>query len=121
MTIYKDGTWTVGADDSDFSGGSAAYVLPDSSELAGKIMSISGSVRLITDDSGQLIDAQPITDRKAEIYARLCELDLAAVRPLRALAAGTATDTDRERLAELEAQAAALRQELQKGQDNEHG
>ena len=112
MTIYKDGTWTVGADDSDSSGGMAAYVLPDGSPLAGKIMSISGAVRLITDDSGQLVDAQPITDRKAEILARLAAIDAEAIRPLRAIAADTATGIDRGKIAALEAEAAELRQEL---------
>lgn len=111
MTVYKDGTWTVGADDSGVSGG-AAYIVPDGSELAGKIMSINGAVRLITDESGQLVGAEPVIDRAAEIYTRLANIDAEAIRPLRAIAAGTATDTDRGRIAALETEAAELRQEL---------
>lgn len=102
----------VGADDSDPSGGTAAYVLPDNSPLAGKIMSISGAVRLITDDSGQLVDAQTITDRKAEIFTRLAAIDAEAIRPLRAIAADAATGIDRGKIAALEAEAAELRREL---------
>lgn len=45
----------------------------------------------------------------AEIDAELAELDLKALRPLRAIAAGTDTPTDRARLAEQETRAAALR------------
>ena len=47
--------------------------------------------------------------RVAGIRAKLDELDRKAVRPLRAIAAGTATDADRTMLAEIEAQAAELR------------
>jgi hypothetical protein len=50
--------------------------------------------------------------RKAEIITRLAEIDIASIRPLRAIADNTATDFDREKLADLEAEAAALRTEL---------
>jgi hypothetical protein len=50
--------------------------------------------------------------RKAEIQARLAEIDTASIRPLRAVADNTATDFDRQKLADLEAEAAALRAEL---------
>jgi len=50
--------------------------------------------------------------RGAEIKARLTELDLASIRPLRAIADGVATADDRARLAEYEAEAAGLREEL---------
>ena len=46
------------------------------------------------------------------ILAELDHLDLQAVRPLRAIAAGTATETDRQKLTEIEEQVAQLRQEL---------
>jgi hypothetical protein len=49
--------------------------------------------------------------RLAEIAARLAKIDLASVRPLRAIAQGAATDFDGEKLAALEAEAAALRAE----------
>jgi hypothetical protein len=52
--------------------------------------------------------------RKTEIIARLAEIDIASIRPLRAIADETATDFDREKLATLEAEAAELREELAK-------
>ena len=45
----------------------------------------------------------------AEKAARFAALDSAAIRPLRAIVAGTATPADRDKLAELEAEAEALR------------
>ena len=114
LIVFFDGTWQTDSQypDSDFSGGSTAYVVPDGSELANKIMSISGAVRLITDDRGQLIDAEPVVDRTAEIYTRLAAIDAEAIRPLRAIAAGTATTIDRGKIAALETEAAELRHEL---------
>lgn len=50
--------------------------------------------------------------RRAALVERLAAVDLASVRPLRAVAAGTATDADRERLAALDAEATTLRAEL---------
>lgn len=50
--------------------------------------------------------------RRAEIIARLDEIDAASVRPLRAKLAGTATADDEARLAALEDEAAALRAEI---------
>ncbi|MCH5203851.1 MAG: hypothetical protein J1F03_03830 [Oscillospiraceae bacterium] len=50
--------------------------------------------------------------RTAEIKQQLSELDSQAIRPLRAIFAGTPTDEDRDKLAEIEAQAVALRNEL---------
>ena len=113
MIVFSDGTWQTDSQypDSDFSGGSAAYVVPDGSELANKIMS-NGKVQLITDDCGQLIDAEPVVDRTVEIYTRLAAIDAEAVRPLRAIAAGTATTIDRGKIVALETEAAELRREL---------
>jgi hypothetical protein len=51
-------------------------------------------------------------EHREEILARLEEIDLASTRPLRAVADNTATDFGRQKLAELEAEAAALRTEL---------
>ncbi len=55
--------------------------------------------------------------RRGEILEELKTLDLAAIRPLRAEAAGTATAEDQARLAELEARARDLRTELQTLED----
>ena len=91
--------------------------MPDGSELACKIKS-TRYWEPVTDDKGCLIDITPIDPpitiegQIADIKNQLTALDLQAVRPLRAIAAGTATEEDREKLAELEAQAEGLRVEL---------
>ena len=46
------------------------------------------------------------------IIAQLAALDLAAIRPMRAKEAGTATQEDLDRLAEIEQQAKAWREQL---------
>lgn len=59
--------------------------------------------------------ATPVPDttaRAEEIRARLTQIDIDSVRPLRAIAAGAATDYDRDKLAALDAEADALRLEL---------
>lgn len=114
MIVFSDGTWQTDSQYPyyNFSDGSAAYVIPDVSELANKIMSINGKVQLITDDCGYLIDVEPVVDRTAEIHTRLAAIDAEAIRPLRAIAAGTATTIDRDKIAALETEAAELRQEL---------
>jgi hypothetical protein len=55
---------------------------------------------------------QETAARRAEILVELDRIDLASARPLRAIVAGSATDEDRARLAELDQQAATLRAEL---------
>lgn len=50
--------------------------------------------------------------RAAEIARRFAEIDRERIRPLAAIAAGTATDEDRNRLTALEEEATALREEL---------
>ncbi|MEZ6852784.1 hypothetical protein [Halodesulfovibrio aestuarii] len=56
---------------------------------------------------------QELTQQRIiEIQQLLTANDSASVRPLRAKAAGTATDADKARLVELETQAQALRSEL---------
>ncbi|WP_430735468.1 hypothetical protein [Halodesulfovibrio aestuarii] len=57
-------------------------------------------------------EAEIVEQRIAEIQQALTANDSASVRPLRAKAAGTATDADKARLVELETQAQALRSEL---------
>jgi hypothetical protein len=51
-------------------------------------------------------------ERRAEILARLAEIDTAGIRPLRAVADNSATDFDRQKLADLDTEAAELRAEL---------
>ena len=50
--------------------------------------------------------------RAAEIARRFAEIDRERIRPLAAIAAGTAEDEDRNKLAVLEKEAAELRTEL---------
>lgn len=50
--------------------------------------------------------------QRQTLLESLAEIDVASARPLRALAAGTATAEDHEKLAKLEAQAVSLRHEL---------
>ena len=50
--------------------------------------------------------------RAAEIARRFAEIDRERIRPLAAIAAGTAEDEDRNKLAALEKEAAELRAEL---------
>ena len=50
--------------------------------------------------------------RRAEILARLAEIDAASIRPLRAIADSTAAQADHDKLAALDSEAAALRAEL---------
>lgn len=50
--------------------------------------------------------------RAAEIARRFAAIDRERIRPLAAIAAGTAADEDRSRLAALEQEAQALRAEL---------
>jgi hypothetical protein len=52
--------------------------------------------------------------RKQELMAQLDQLDLKAIRSMRAIQAGTSTQADIDKLAELEAQAAEIRAELGK-------
>jgi len=77
---------------------------------------------IAADDAGKpiLVDrispAETDEDRKVRIngpiIAQLAALDAATVRPLRAIAAGTATQSDRDKLASLDTEAAALRAKL---------
>ena len=49
---------------------------------------------------------------RTALLAELAAIDTATVRPLRAVLAGTGTDADKERLAELEAKAEEIRAKL---------
>lgn len=96
------------------------WVVDDNSELAGRIL-YTHYWEAVEDENGNLIDIVPIDVTKhdltseekiEELKAQLDEIDRQAIRPLRAIAAGTATDEDRETLAELEKQAEDIRAEL---------
>ena len=64
-------------------------------------------------DYGSPTSDQLNRQRISEIKAELQRLDLESVRPLRAINAGTDTAEDRNKLAELDADAEALRKELE--------
>lgn len=96
------------------------WVVKDGSELAGKILS-NRYWEPVEDENGNLIDIVPIEppeiarsaeEQTEELKNRLDEIDRQAIRPLRAIAAGTATDEDRRILAELEAQAKEIRAQM---------
>lgn len=96
------------------------WVVPDGSELANKIISTPYWAP-VTGGDGSLTDITPVEppatvmtseEQTAELKQQLVDIDLQTVRPLRAIATGTATDEDRRRLAELEAQAEAIRVEM---------
>ena len=113
MIIFEDGSWLCGEDETTIPDG--AMIIGDDTRLADEIMRYP-KVRLIspTNDFGDIdgIQVVPIEDRHSVILAELDRLDLQAVRPLRAIAAGTATEADRQKLIALEEQAAQLREEL---------
>ena len=58
------------------------------------------------------VAAEQAAKRKAEIYARFDQLDLASVRPLRAIINSTSTSEDIEKLQAIEQESTALRKEL---------
>lgn len=71
----------------------------------------------ITDEEADAIRAAQLaeafgTTRPVEIKARLAQIDLDSVRPLRAILANTATQQDSDKLAALDAEAESLRAEL---------
>lgn len=113
MIIFKDGSWLCGEDETTIP--DEAMIIGDNTRLAEKIKQYA-KVRLIspTNDFGDIDNIQviPIEDRRSVILAELDRLDLQAVRPLRAIAAGTATEADKQKLIALEEQATQLRQEL---------
>ena len=122
MIVFENGGWQTDSehpDDNWLEGRSdleqPKFVIPDNSELAIKIQTIQNP-KFITDDNGELTDiveGEPTNEQKIQcLKQQLAELDLQAVRPLRAIAAGTATDEDKSRLAEIEGQAEALRAEI---------
>lgn len=93
------------------------WVVHDNSEVAAKVMSTQ-YWEAVENESGQLVDIiptdPPVTneDRIRSLKNKLSELDSQAIRPLRAVAAGTDTEEDREIIKNLERQAAELRLQL---------
>lgn len=90
------------------------YYMPDGSEHT--IAEIEGQLpegaSLTKPEPPKPTQAELTQQRIKEIQSLLTANDLASVRPLRAKLAGTATEFDDARLAELEEQAQALRAEL---------
>ena len=122
MIVFKNGGWQTDSehpDDNWLEGRSdleqPKFVIPDNSELAVKMQTVQNP-KFITDDNGELTDI--VEDELTNVQQvqflkrQLNELDLQAVRPLRAIAAGTATDEDKSRLAEIESKAEELRAEI---------
>lgn len=122
MIIFENGSWQLDSEhpnDNWLEGRldlkQPKFVIPDNSELAVKIQTVQNP-KFITDDNGELTDiveGEPTNEQKIQcLKQQLAELDLQAVRPLRAIAAGTATDEDKSRLTEIELQAETLRAEI---------
>ena len=111
MIIFADGTWIVGNDDRPLPTG--AVMIDDDSPAAQTATLHGGAVNLIRNENGEIIGANPLPlDRKSQIYDELSALDMAAVRPLRAIAAGTANEQDHSILVDIETKAKELRKEL---------
>ncbi|MEX2444513.1 MAG: hypothetical protein WD492_12970 [Alkalispirochaeta sp.] len=64
------------------------------------------------DERGLLTDEERRDWKKSVFMARLSEIDNETTRPLRAVAAGVDTEYDRQRLTDLENEAASIRAEL---------
>ena len=122
MIIFENGCWQTdsGFPDTNWLEGQSEYeqpkfVIPDNSELAVKIQNIQNP-KFVTDDDGNLVDiveGEPTNEQKiAEIKSQLNQLDLSAIRSLRAIAAGTATEEDTVKLSEIESTATELRTQL---------
>mgnify|MGYP004679840905 CR=1 FL=1 len=110
MIVYNDGTWECGADED--AAPKNAVILPDDSAVAQQIRQYERVQLIGLTDNNDDIQVVPLEDRHRVILAELDRMDLQAVRPLRAIVAGTATEIDRQKLTEIEEQVAQLRQEL---------
>lgn len=122
MIIFENGCWQTdsGFPDTNWLEGQSEYeqpkfVIPDNSELAIKIKTVQNP-KFITDDNGNLVDIleEDLTNEQkiAEIKSQLNQLDLSAIRSLRAIAAGTATEEDTVKLSEIESTATELRSQI---------
>ena len=122
MIIFSNGCWQT---DSEYPNDNwlkdrtdleqPKFVIPDNSELAVKIQNIQNP-KFVTDDDGNLVDiveGELTSEQKiAEIKSQLNQLDLSAIRSLRAIAAETATEEDIAKLSEIESTATELRTQL---------
>ena len=122
MIIFSNGCWQT---DSEYPNDNwlknrtdleqPKFVVPDNSELAVKIQNIQNP-KFVTDDDGNLVDiveGELTSEQKiAEIKSQLNQLDLSAIRSLRAIAAGTATEEDTVKLSEIESTATELRSQI---------
>lgn len=70
-------------------------------------------VRLSDEEYGEYLALQKKEHEIEQIKSQLLLLDAEAIRPLRAILAGTQTDEDLEKIKEIETNAAALRAEYQ--------
>ncbi len=124
MLIFENHSWQISSEsvDTNYLAGNTdcpqpKWVVHDNSEIAAKVIS-TPFWNPVEDDNGNLINIipvdPPITDeeRILSLKSQLEELDGQAIRPLRAIAAGTGTEEDREILTELEQQAAELRRQI---------
>ena len=123
MIIFENRSWQTSSvsPDTNYLEGidceQPKWVVPDNSELAGKIMS-TPFWEPVEDEDGNLMDITPVEppvsdeDKVEQLKNKLNEIDRLAIRPLRAIAAGTDTEEDRSLLIDLENQAKAIRQQL---------
>lgn len=130
MIIFNDHTWQTSSkySNTNYLRGvegvtQPQWVVPDNTELANKIIS-TFYWEPVEDDNGNLIDITPVdppvTDKERilSLKNQLEELDRQAIRPLRAIAAGTDTEEDREILTNLEQQAEELRSQISELENN---
>ena len=93
------------------------WVVHDNSDVAAKVMS-NPYWEPVEDEDGRLIDIIPVEppvsdeDKVEQLKNKLNEIDRLAIRPLRAIAAGTDTEEDRSILTDLEDQAQRIRQQM---------
>ena len=83
------------------------FIKVDETVICGMVDNGDGTFSLPREDAAMLV-----ATRAAEIYTRLSEIDVESVRPLRAVAAGTSTSFDTDKLTVLNTEAEALRLEL---------
>ena len=122
MIVFENGGWQTDSEHPDDNWlkdrtdlEQPKFVIPDNSELAVKIQTVQNP-KFVTDDDGNLVDiveGEPTNEQKIQVLKQqLNDLDLEAVRPLRAIVAGTATDEDTTRLTAIENLAASLREKI---------
>lgn len=130
MIIFNDHTWQTSSNypNTNYLRGvegvtQPQWVVPDNTELANKIIS-TFYWESVEDNNGNLIDIipvdPPVTDKERilSLKNQLEEMDRQAIRPLRAIAAGTDTEEDRAILTDLERQAEELRSQISELENN---